>query len=75
MISTRGVLCILYARDKWVYAFVITEDSRESDGVRDAEVHVYSPTDHYTNSTKDVKVSKLYFDTSANLADLDNIAP
>ena len=73
-LNTRCFVHSLW-RDKWVYAFVIIEDSRESDGVRDAEGRVYSPTDGYTNSTKDTKVSKLYCDSSTNLADLDSIAP
>jgi len=68
-------LCIRYARDKWVYAFVITEDSRENDGVRDAKARVYSSTDDYISSTKDTEVSKLYCDSSTNLADLDSIVP
>ncbi|UXN75766.1 hypothetical protein N8D56_26350 (plasmid) [Devosia sp. A8/3-2] len=64
-----------YARDNWIYAFVITEDSREADGVRDAEVRVYSSTDDFTSSTKDTEVVKLHCDSSTILADLDSIAP
>lgn len=64
-----------YVRDKWVYAFVITEDSREAIGVRDAEVRVYSSTDDYSSSTKDNEVIKLYCDASTILDDLSIIAP
>ena len=64
-----------YARDKWVYAFTITEDSREASGVRDAEVRVYSSTDDFTSDTKDNEVTKLYCDASTILADLNSIAP
>jgi hypothetical protein len=63
------------ARDNRVYAFVITQDSREADGVRDAEARVYSSTDDFTSSTKDTEVVKLYCDSSTILADLDSIAP
>lgn len=64
-----------YARDKWVYAFVITQDKREADGVRDAEVRVYSSTDEFSSSVKGNEVVKLYCDPATILADFDSIAP
>jgi hypothetical protein len=35
-------MAIGYARGSYVYAFIVTEDSRNVDRIRDAEVRVYN---------------------------------
>ena len=64
-----------YARGDYVYAFVVTEDKRNADGIRDAEVRVYSSTDKFTNDTKDNETAKLYCDPASIIADQDSIRP
>ncbi|HEY4200858.1 MAG TPA: hypothetical protein VGM83_09870 [Devosiaceae bacterium] len=72
---TDLTMAIGYARENYVYAFVVTEDEREADGIRDAEVRVYSSIDAFTNDTKDTEITKLYCDPASILADLDSIRP
>lgn len=72
---TDLTMALGYARGDYVYAFVVTEDKREDDGIRDAEVRVYSSTEAFTNEVKDNHVSRLYCDPASIVADVPSIRP
>lgn len=72
---TDLVSAIGYAKNNWIYAFVLTEDNREPDGVRDAEVRVYSSIDSFTSATKDTEVARLYCEPSSILVDIPTVRP
>ena len=64
-----------YLRGDWVYAFVITQDSRLDDRVRDAEVRVYKSFDEFSNDDKDVEEVRLYCDSQSIIANQWLIGP
>ncbi len=72
---TDLTMAVGYARGQYVYAFVVTEDKREDDGIRDAEIRVYNSTETFTNDVKDNHVTKLYCDPLSIVADLPSIRP
>lgn len=72
---TDMTMAIGYARGSYVYAFIVTEDSRDTDRIRDAEVRVYNSIDAFTSSVKDTEVQRLYCDASTILADIPSIRP
>lgn len=72
---TDLTMAVGYARGQYVYAFVLTEDKREDDGIRDAEIRVYDSTDAFTSDVKDNHVTKLYCDPRSIVADLPSIRP
>ncbi|WP_102960926.1 hypothetical protein [Mangrovicella endophytica] len=72
---TDMTMAVGYARGTYVYAFVTTEDSRDPDRIRDAEVRVYSTIDAFTNEDKDTEVLRLYCDAASIRANRDSIRP
>ncbi|MCT7663164.1 hypothetical protein [Shinella kummerowiae] len=72
---TDLTMAVGFARADYVYAFVVTEDKREHDGIRDGEVRVYESTDAFTNDVKGNQVNTLYCDPESIVADLPSIRP
>lgn len=72
---TDMTMAIGYARGDYVYAFVVTEDNRIPDRIRDAEVRVYKTIDAFSNDKKDTEIMRLYCASASILADRDSIRP
>ncbi len=72
---TDLTMAVGYAHGRYVYAFVVTEDKREADGIRQGEVRVYGSTDAFTNDTRDNELTRLACDPASILADRASIRP
>lgn len=72
---TDLTMAIGYAHGAYIYAFSVTEDKREPDGIRDAEIRVYSSADAFTSEARNTEESRLYCDPASILADLPSIRP
>lgn len=64
-----------YARGDYIYAFVVTEDSRAPGGIREAEVRVYGSAESFTSETRHTELVRLHCDPATILADRDSIRP
>lgn len=64
-----------YRRGDYIYAFFLTEDTREADGIRDADVRVYTSPDDFSSSTPDTEILRLHCAPSTIRANLGLIAP
>jgi hypothetical protein len=68
-------MAVGYARGAYVYAFVITQDKRLDDRIREADIRVYNSTDAFTNAVKGNEVLRLSCDPASIIADLPSIRP
>jgi hypothetical protein len=72
---TDLTMALGYARGDYVYAFVITQDKRLDDRIREADIRVYNSTDAFTNDVKGNEVIRLSCDPASIIADFPSIRP